>query len=393
MSEQGTPSQAKILIVDDDLDTLKLVGLLLQRQGYTVIAANTGAKALQKARDEQPDLILLDVMMPDMDGYEVARRLRMEPATVSIPILMFTAKSQVDDKLTGFESGADDYITKPAHPAELLARVKRLLSRSRTGPLTAATVQATPSEQAKVMLMLGAKGGVGLTTLALNLAVMLRRVGEQKVALVELRPGQGTLATELDLTEVDALPSLLRRESIVLDDVEAVLVKGPGDIRILPGSLAPEDQGLLHAQAVGRLYQALRQLPGIVLLDLGPGLPTWVPPMLSTADKVLLVVDNIPQSLPLGQGLVGALRKHGVTPAQMGAVYVQRIPLGTQPSAEEVQTTLGIPLLKSLPPSAELLVQSTRLHTPMVLGQPNALYTAQLKDLATTLHQELIPAS
>jgi CheY-like chemotaxis protein len=91
----------KILIVDDDLETLRLVGMMLQRQGYTIVAANSGAQALSMAITEQPDLILLDVMMPEMDGYEVARQLRADPGLTQIPILMFTAKSQVEDKVTG----------------------------------------------------------------------------------------------------------------------------------------------------------------------------------------------------------------------------------------------------------------------------------------------------
>jgi DNA-binding response OmpR family regulator len=106
----------KILIIDDDVDTLRLVGLMLQRQGYQISAAPNGSQGLTKALEERPDLILLDVMMPDMDGYEVTRRLRKNPATATIPILMFTAKTQLDDKVTGFEVGADDYLTKPTHP-------------------------------------------------------------------------------------------------------------------------------------------------------------------------------------------------------------------------------------------------------------------------------------
>src|SRR5512134_3142788 len=120
----------KILIVDDDLDTLRLVGLMLQRQGYQISAATNGQQGLDKAFEEKPHLILLDVMMPDMDGYEVARRLRKNPTTTHTPILMFTAKTQLDDKVAGFEVGADDYLTKPTHPTELQAHVKALLARS-----------------------------------------------------------------------------------------------------------------------------------------------------------------------------------------------------------------------------------------------------------------------
>jgi len=98
----------KILIIDDDVDTLRLVGLMLQRQGYEISAASNGTQGLTKAFEERPDLILLDVMMPDMDGYEVARRLRKNPATVAIPVLMFTGKTRLDDKVTGFGVGEED---------------------------------------------------------------------------------------------------------------------------------------------------------------------------------------------------------------------------------------------------------------------------------------------
>ena len=97
----------KILIVDDDFDTLRLVGLMLERQGYAIIAAENGQQALQSMKREKPNLVLLDVMMPGMDGYEVARRIRADEETSDIPIIMFTAKTQVEDKVTGLESGVD----------------------------------------------------------------------------------------------------------------------------------------------------------------------------------------------------------------------------------------------------------------------------------------------
>ena len=131
----------KILIIDDDLDTLRLVGLMLQRQGYQITAAHNGKQGLEKALEDTPNLILLDVMMPDMDGYEVARRLRGNPQTEKIPILMFTAKTQLDDKVAGFEVGADDYLTKPTHPSELQSHVKALLSRAGRTSENAETAQ------------------------------------------------------------------------------------------------------------------------------------------------------------------------------------------------------------------------------------------------------------
>ena len=118
----------KILVIDDNLDTARLICIMFQKLGYQTVAASDGEQGLQKVSEEPPDLILLDVMMPVMDGYEVARRLRYDPNTKRIPILMFTAKSQANDKAAGFDAGADDYLTKPTNPSELQAHVKALLS-------------------------------------------------------------------------------------------------------------------------------------------------------------------------------------------------------------------------------------------------------------------------
>jgi DNA-binding response OmpR family regulator len=130
----------KILIIDDDIDTTRLVCLMFQNLGYQTVVANDGRQGLVKTSKEAPDLVLLDIMMPDMDGYEVARRLRNNPETTRIPILMFTAKSQADDKIIGYDAGADDYLTKPTHPSQLQAHVKALLKRSPK----AETEQTTP---------------------------------------------------------------------------------------------------------------------------------------------------------------------------------------------------------------------------------------------------------
>lgn len=105
--------------------------------GYQAVVANDGHQGLIETDNEIPDLVLLDVMMPDLDGYEVARRLRNNPKTTQIPILMFTAKSQAEDKVTGYAAGANDYLTKPTHPSQLQAHVKALLEHSpkaETGP-------------------------------------------------------------------------------------------------------------------------------------------------------------------------------------------------------------------------------------------------------------------
>ena len=119
----------QILVVDDDRNLRKIIQANLELAGYSVRAVPTGADALRELDAEQPDLVVLDVMMPAMDGYEVARKIRSRPASAHVPIIMLTAKGEVGDKLAGFDAGADDYITKPFGPQELLARVRAKIMR------------------------------------------------------------------------------------------------------------------------------------------------------------------------------------------------------------------------------------------------------------------------
>lgn len=124
---------ATILVVDDDIDVAETVARTLQRAGFETIISYRGAEALQIARDRQPDLIVLDIRIPGMDGIEVCRMLRATPDLSRVPILFLSAKNEVADRLEGFEAGADDYIVKPFDLRELELRVKALLRRTRQG--------------------------------------------------------------------------------------------------------------------------------------------------------------------------------------------------------------------------------------------------------------------
>ncbi len=124
------PSEITILVVDDEEDVVEIVGHFLQNEGYRVLAAYDGEEALEKAQHEKPDLILLDIMLPRMDGFEVCRRLRSRVETEKIPIIFMTAKSEEEDQVKGLMLGGDDYLTKPVSPQVVLAHVKAVLRRT-----------------------------------------------------------------------------------------------------------------------------------------------------------------------------------------------------------------------------------------------------------------------
>lgn len=133
---------ASILVVDDDVDVAETVQRTLQRAGHDVLVAYRGVEALRLARERLPDLIVLDIRMPGLDGIEVCRQLRASPGLSRMPVLFLSAKSEVADRLEGFEAGADDYITKPFDLRELELRVKALLRRTRPGEAAPGEVRA-----------------------------------------------------------------------------------------------------------------------------------------------------------------------------------------------------------------------------------------------------------
>jgi two-component system alkaline phosphatase synthesis response regulator PhoP len=122
-----------ITIIEDESNIVELVKYNLDREGYHTISAGNGRKGLELVRQELPDLVILDLMMPEMDGITVCKQLRADPQTKSIPIIILTAKSEEADRVLGLEMGADDYVTKPFSPRELVARVRAVLRRSGNG--------------------------------------------------------------------------------------------------------------------------------------------------------------------------------------------------------------------------------------------------------------------
>jgi two-component system phosphate regulon response regulator PhoB len=124
-------TKLKILVVDDEPDALEILGFKLKEAGYAPLFAKDGARAIAIAREERPALIVLDLMLPEVDGLEVCKILRRDPGTAAIPILMLTARAAEMDRVLGLELGADDYVTKPFSPRELVLRIKKLLARTK----------------------------------------------------------------------------------------------------------------------------------------------------------------------------------------------------------------------------------------------------------------------
>jgi pilus assembly protein CpaE len=377
----------KVLIIDDDVDTLKLVGLMLERQGYEIAVASNGTIGLNKAAEIKPELILLDVMMPDLDGYEVTKRLRSDPGLAHIPIIMFTAKTMVDDKVAGFEAGVDDYLTKPTHPAELTAHVKAVLQRS-------AQARTAPEAKAQIVAFLGTRSGIGTTTLALNSGINLQGEGYD-VIVAELNPGHGSMGLELNLESSSGLSNLLSRslKDIHLRSVESEMVEHTHTgIRLLLSSFHPRETEL--EQAVPQMEAVVNNLASmcdLLVIDLGAGMKPYIKSILQQADRIILVVEPVYPSDTIGRALLQDLETSGIPAQKVGLALINRVRTSLQIPWRQVEQDMGVELAGIISPAPEQAHQAAQSGSPLAISYSDNLVGDQLAKLAENIENHLRP--
>lgn len=282
----------KILAIDDHPDTIQLIELALQRHGYEVFGALSGPEGLEIAERERPDLILLDMMMPGMDGNAVCRVIRQDSELAATPIIMFTAKSQAVDKKDSFDAGADDYITKPTRPSELLQRIEALLARDslRAQDATDAPPQTTTiARHRDFITVIGARGGAGATTVALNIATTIASA-ETETILVDLDTRQGHAALYIGHNAGAGVQDWLAQPADALDEtLSDYLVLIDDYLRLLPSQPSLDDeQASLQATKVKAAATVLANSGHTVVVDLGPHRGDVVNPILQQSDLVLV---------------------------------------------------------------------------------------------------------
>ncbi len=358
---------AKILIVDDEPNVLRMVSYTLNAEGYEVITAQNGAEAISKAQTESPDLILLDVLLPDMSGVEVCAEIRKRQETINIPVIMLSALAQVPDKIKGFEAGADEYITKPITPSELLARIKALLGRFRQVRLT------QPKHPGKVLVFIGAKGGVGTTTVALNVATALV-MQEKKVIAAEIRSSYGTFSAQLNLDQPKGMASLLEYELNKINEhvVSLHLIGLPSGLKILVGPQNASEYRRIEPQHVDAMIQQLASMADYVILDLPCYYSDANEAAIRRCDLAALVVEPESTALASGMIVVEQMKSWGIYGNRLGVILVNHVPLVTPIKIDQIRAMLGHEVIGVIPTAAESLIASQRAGLPMILSQPNS---------------------
>ena len=300
---------------------------------------------------------------------------------------MFTAKSQVDDKVAGFEAGVDDYLTKPTQPRELFAHVKAVLARgSKSRPIQ--QIESSRKERGHVIGILAAKGGLGVSTLAVNIGVSLRIRTKSDVVVAEFRPGEGSIGLDLGYLQPEGIERLLKKKAneITSRDVESELALHKSEVRLLLSSFKPSDaKNITMVDKFEAIAKHLSHLGQFIILDLGHGITPITDKVLPVCDELIIVLEPTPFVLQRTQILMDELADRGFGEGRVNAVLYTRQRSELQLTLPMVQQQFKHPISVVFTPAPELVFQSARANTPLVVQHPDNLTTQQFFKLADNI--------
>ena len=361
----------KVLIIEDDPTSLRLIEYALKQRGYQVLTTLNGLEGIITAQKEEPDLIILDIMLPGIDGFEVCRRLHSGSQTADIPILIISAKTQKEDINAGFKAGADDYLLKPASPAEIISRVESLLSKKITG-------------QAKAISFISTTEIPGLAMIVINVAAALVEQ-EKRVTLVDAsnnhmgRPAkdnvsskqQGRVILEVDSTNggsqeqgLETLPSGIR--VLHIDDV-------------FNGQNSESENSLDLVQKIGKAND-------YILVDLLLKPNYFTNSMLISSDLIMILSDYRIDNLLAVKNTITLLQFLGIALGKIALVLVD--PEGKTKNLTVanmkpyVEANLGITLVDVVSFDARMHQLFYLDSQPVIQSNPNQKLAQDLKQIA-----------
>jgi pilus assembly protein CpaE len=372
----------RILVVDDNKLIVKVVADKLLGAGFNVLVAGSAEEGLKQIESNPVDLVVSDVMMPGMDGYEFCRRIKANPITQLVPVIMLTARGDISEKVRGFEAGADDYLVKPFEPTELTLRIRALLARARAarGP------EETKVRRAQLWSVFSLRGGAGRSSLAVNLAVSLAGLWNIEVALVDMAFEMDQDAMLLNLRPKRAWNTLAQTDSDLLDEdvVLGHLERHESGVSVLAAPPSPVSASLISSKLVSRVLEILGAHFPYVVMDLPPSFSETNLAALDASSAIFLMLTPELASLKAGRTALELFDSLGYSHDRIHAVLNWTFPKRGLPQ-RNIEDALTVPMAAVLPYEQTAFVDAINTGVPLVIGNPTLRPALEIQRLALQL--------
>lgn len=376
-------SQKHILVVDDSEMVTQMMRMLLARLGYGVTLKTSAVEALKWLRipGNLPDLIISDVLMPEMSGQQFIRQVRNDPLTADLPVILLTAHEDQNQKIEGFEAGADDYLVKPIDPVELDLRVKALMARSRR------SVKA--KAEAKTITVFSLRGGVGTTSLAVNLSTALTQLWSIEVVLLDLALKNGHCGLFLDAKSKNSISRLVNWDTPTAEPeiIEQLLIKHSSGVKLLAAPASPAEAELITPEVVDRAWPYLRASYPFMVIDGGSQLTEPVLTALERSHTILLM---LAPEMASAKAAIDALRIF----EQLGYDMDRVIPVVNWPfphyglPQKTLEAALKRQVTVTIPHDSRAFIQAINTGQPASLINPTSKSSLAIASLAYELSSE-----
>jgi pilus assembly protein CpaE len=385
-----------ILIIDDEAINYQLIEHALASLNCELHFAENGASGVARARRLLPDLIITDLVMPEMDGYEVTRVLRRDPQFAATPILVLTARSGLHDKLKSFEAGADDHLTKPFEEAELAARITSLLKRVTTVKLSPG--EAPPPKEARMIAVHSLRGGVGSSSLAVNLGLGLLALWREPTILLELALTAGPIALMLNMTLKRTWADLAGFTAADLNSeaLHSIIGDHESGLQFIAAPTFPSEAEALRSETFGAALQIVKTQYEYVVADLPHDFSDFAIRALDAADVIIMLCSPDMASVRAVNAALDTYEKLGYPKEKIRFVLNAVFPYSNL-ARDQIESAIGMPVFATIPYTPDVFVDAINLGQPVIQHKSGLPIASLLQDFAFHMskdaHKKSMPES
>lgn len=377
---------ARVLLIDDEPIYYKMIVHALKPHGYEVEYARTGMDGLKTVPLFNPDVIITDVRLPDLSGYEVAQRLRRDPRFESIPLIFLTSQADLSNKLKAFEVGADDYLSKPFQPEELVARVGMLVRR---GEVLRSARTREIKDQAAVVTVHSLRGGVGSSSMAVNLGMALYRLWERPTLVIDAVLNAGQVALMLNASPLHTWEDLVDVKISEMDSnvIEGLITRHSSGLDFISSPSFPIALDSFTDEIWETVLNGLRNMYEFIIIDTSHDFSNVAIHMLNCADQILMMLSPEMASIRAAVCALNIYDRLNYTNDKILPVMNNITPPSGIKQAQ-VEKVLKRPVKYVIPNAPGEFIRAINFGEPMVVTHPDSPITTIFEDIAYALSKE-----